>query len=74
MLDNGAIGGEEPLGVAWGLKSLHAPFPLTSGLMGILDTIIEIPMLAMFHAWENLALCSTIALELIGHDHGWDVH
>lgn len=34
--------------------------------MRVLRAIIEIPVLAMFHSWENLALGRSIALELVG--------
>ena len=74
MLGDGTISGEEPLSVARGLKSLHASFPLTRRLLRVLYTSIEIPMLARFHTREELALSGPIALELVGHDHTWDVH
>ena len=69
VLGDGTIGGEKPLGVAWGLEPLHAPLPLAGGLVRVLCAIIEIPMLAMFHPWENLALGGSVALEFIGDDH-----
>ena len=47
VLRDGTIGGEEPLGVARGLKPLHVLFPLTGGLMGVLGTVVQIPMLAI---------------------------
>ncbi len=42
VLGDGTIGGEETLSVARGLKPLHAPLALTSGLVRVLCTIIEI--------------------------------
>jgi hypothetical protein len=42
MVGDGAIGGEEPLGVPGRLKPLQAPFPLTGGLMRILGAVIEL--------------------------------
>ena len=42
VLRNRTIGGEETLSVARGLKPLHAPLALTSGLVRVLCTIIEI--------------------------------
>jgi hypothetical protein len=48
MLGDEVIGGEEPLGAARGLIALHAPLPLTGGLVRVLRTVVEIPMLAMF--------------------------
>jgi len=65
VLRDGTIGGEEPLGLAWGLKTLHAPLPLTGRLVRVLRAIIEIPMLAMFPPWEDLALGGSVAFQLI---------
>ena len=39
--------GQEPLGVPRGLEPLQAPLPLAGGLMGVLGTVVEIPMLPM---------------------------
>ena len=69
MLGDGPVGREEPLGVAWGFDPWHAPLPLPGGLVRILRSIIEIAMLAMFHAWEELALSGSVALQLVGDDH-----
>jgi len=69
MLRDRAISREEFLSVARGLEPLHAPLPLTSGLMGIFCAVIEIAMLAMFHTWEDLSLSSTIALQFVGDAH-----
>jgi len=69
VLCDGTIGREETLGLARGLKPLHAPLPLTGRLVRVLCTIIEIPVLAMFHPRENLSLCSCVALQLIGDEH-----
>jgi hypothetical protein len=48
MLRDGPIGREEALGVTQKLESLHTPLPLAGGLVGVLRTVIEIAMLAMF--------------------------
>ena len=46
MLGDGTIGCEETLGVTWGLKPLHVALPLAGGLVRVLRTIVEIPVLA----------------------------
>ena len=56
MLCDRPIGREEALCLTQRLKPLHAPLALTSGLVGVFRAIVEIPMLAMFHAGENLSL------------------
>ena len=68
VLGDGANGREKPLGVARGLKPVHAPLALTGGLVRVLRTIIEIPMLAMFHSWEQLSLSCSIPLQFVGDD------
>ena len=42
VLGDGTIGGEEPLGMSWGLEALHAPLPLACRLMRVLGAAIEI--------------------------------
>jgi hypothetical protein len=68
MLRDGTIGREEPLGVTRRLEPLHASLALTGRLGGVLRPIVQIAMLAMCHPWQELALSSTIALQLIGND------
>ena len=72
-MGDGPIGDEEPLRVSWRLESLHAPLPLTGGLVGILRTVVEVAALAMFDAGQEFPLRGTVALELIGHDDPRDV-
>ena len=59
--------------MARGFEPLHVSLALTSRLVRVLCTIIEIPVLAMFHSWQNLALGGSVALEFIGDDHPRDV-
>ena len=69
VLGDGTIRGKEPLGVARGLKPLHASLPLAGGLVRVLRAIIQIAMLPMFHTREELSLSGSIALQLVGDDH-----
>jgi hypothetical protein len=55
VLGETTIGCEEALGVSWGFEPLHAPLPLAGRLVGVLRTIIEIPVLMVFHPGEHLA-------------------
>src|SRR5262245_24966422 len=41
--------------------------------MRVLRAVVKIPMLAMFHAREDLALGRAVALELIRDEHPWPV-
>lgn len=65
VLGDGAIGGEETLGMAWRFKPLQVSLSLTCWLMRILRPVVEIPMLPMFYAWENFALSRSVAPQLI---------
>jgi hypothetical protein len=73
VLRNGTIGREEPLRLAWGFEPLYALLPLAGGLVGVLRPIIQIPVLAMFDSRKNLTLSGSIAFQLIGEEHSWDI-
>ena len=73
MLDDRTIGGEKPLRLARGFEPLHALLLLSGGLVRVLRPVIEIAVLTMFYAGENLALGGPIALEFVGDDHTGDV-
>ncbi len=49
-MHNGAVGGEEARGLAWGFEPLHAPFPLAGGLVRVFGAIVQIAVLPMLHA------------------------
>jgi hypothetical protein len=68
MLGNRPICREKSLGMPWGLEALHPSLPLARGLMGVLGTVIEVPMLAMLHSRQDVALGGPIAFELVGDD------
>ena len=73
VLHDGSIGGEEPLGLTRRLKPWHTPLALPSRLMGVFCPVIELAVLTMVHPGEDLALGSTIALQLVGDEHARDV-
>ena len=73
VLQDGTVGREEPLGMTWGLEPLHASLPLAGRLVGVLRTIIEIPVLAMFYSRQDLALGRSIAFEFIRDNYSWHV-
>src|SRR5688572_22996877 len=68
MLGDRTISGKESLGVCGGLEPVHVSLSLASRLMRILCAVVEIPMLAMFHAGKNLALGGCVALQFVGDD------
>src|SRR5262249_29174974 len=65
------IGGEKALRVPWGLESLHPSLALPCWLMGVLRAVVEIPMLTVLDSRQNLALCRSVALQLVGDAHPW---
>jgi hypothetical protein len=69
VLSNGTVGRQEALGVTRGFKALHAPLPLTRGLVRVLGAVVEVAVLPVFYARHNLLLRSTIALQFIGDKH-----
>ena len=73
MLGNGAIRGQESLGMTRRLKPLHAILTLTRGTMGILTPVVQITTLAMLHPRQDVALRRAITLELVREDHPWHV-
>jgi len=73
MLGNRSIRGEKPLGVPWRLEPLHAPLSLAGGLVGVLRAVIQIPMLPMFHAWQELPLGGSITVQLVRDDDPWSI-
>jgi hypothetical protein len=42
--------GEDPLGLPCRLAPLHPPRSLAGGLMRILGAVVQVPVLAVFHA------------------------
>lgn len=69
VLGDGTMRREKALGVSWGLEPLHAPFPLPGGLMGVFGPIVQIAVLAVFHARQYFPLGRTIAFELVRDEH-----
>jgi hypothetical protein len=73
VLGDRPIRGEKPLGMPWGFEPLHPPLPLAGGLVRVLGTVVEVPMLAVLHSRQDLPLCSPIALQFIRNDHPGDI-
>jgi hypothetical protein len=73
VLGDRTIGGKEPLRMTGRLKLLHAPLALACRLVRVFCTVIEIPMLPMFHTRKKLSLGGSVALEFIGDEHARDV-
>ena len=73
VLRDGTIGGEEALGLPWGLEPLHAPFTLARGLVGVFRPIGQVPVLPVLEPREPLPLRGPIAVQPIGDDDSRDV-
>jgi hypothetical protein len=61
MLPDGTICRDEPRGLSWRFESLHPPLPLASGWVRILRAVIQVPVLAVFHARQDLPLAELVA-------------
>jgi len=73
VLGNGAIRGQEALGMLCGLEPLHAILALSCGTMRILTAVVQITTLPVFHARQDLTLRRAVAFELIRADHPWHI-
>ena len=69
VLSDGTISGEEMLRVTRRFKPWYAPLPMAGRSVGVLRTIVEIPVLAMFHTGEQFALGGAVPLQPIRDDH-----
>ena len=67
-LRDGTRGDEEPLGVPGGLQPQHAALSPAGGLVRILGTVVQVPVLAVLHAREDPLLRGAIAFQLVGDD------
>jgi hypothetical protein len=61
VLRDGTIGRKKPLRLARAFEPLHALLSLAGRLVRVLGTIVEKPMLAMFHPGQDLALGGSLA-------------
>jgi hypothetical protein len=73
VFSDGAVRRTEPLGVPCRLKSLHPPFPLAGRLAGVSGTVIQIALLAVLHARQDLPLRRSIAFQRNHHDDTWRI-
>lgn len=65
MREDGPVRGEKSLCVAGGFEPAHCAFPLARGLMRVFGAIVQVPVLQMLHAKQDLALGGATALQLI---------
>ena len=66
VLGNEAIRRQKPLSMPRGFEPLHAILPMARRPVRVLTPVIEVAILAVFHAGQHLALGCTVALQLIG--------
>jgi hypothetical protein len=50
VLGDRPIRDEKPLGMPWGFEPLHPPLPLAGGVVRVLGTVVEVPMLAVLYS------------------------
>jgi hypothetical protein len=73
VLGDGTIRREEALGVTRGLEPLHALFALACRLVGVFGAIVQVAVLPVFYARQDLPLGRPIAFQPIGDDDPWNV-
>ena len=67
------MSGEEVLRLFGRFEPLHLPLSSSRRPMRILGPIVQISALSVFNAGKQLTPSDTIAPQLVGHDHPWDV-
>ena len=72
LLGDGTVSREKTLSVAGRFEPLPASLTRACRVVGVLGASIEIPMLAMCVAWEDLVLGGSVALACIGVEHARD--
>ena len=65
VLVNGAMGGQEPLGLPERLEPLHEPLALAGRLVRVLRPVVQVAALSVFDVRDDLALGGGVALQLI---------
>ncbi len=73
VLGNRTIGGKEALGMSGGLESLHPLLPLAGRWMGILGAVVQVAVLPMLDAGQDLPRGRPVTFQLIRNDHAGDV-
>jgi len=73
VLRDGTIRREKALGVTRGLEPPHVPFPLARRLVGVFRPIVQVAVLPVFDAREDLSLRRAVAFQPIGDDDPWHV-
>ncbi len=67
------MGGEETLGGPGGFEPPHVPFPLARRLVGVFRPIVQVAVLPVFDAREDLLLGRPVASQPIGDNDPWNV-
>jgi hypothetical protein len=60
--------------MSWGLESPQTLLTLAPRLLRVFGAIVQVPVLAVFHAGQRLLCRRAIAPQLVGHDHPWHIH
>ncbi len=66
VLGDESIGRQKALRVAGSFEPLHPALSLPSGLVRVLGAVVEVAMLPMFYAGENLAFSRSVTLQFVG--------
>jgi hypothetical protein len=67
MVSNRSKGGEKSLSLSWGFESSHSSFSRSSGLMGVLSSIVQSFMFSVLDIFEDLVFNSFVAFQFICH-------
>ncbi len=73
VLGDETVSGRKALGMSGRFALLHALFPLTDWLMRVFHAVVEIAMLTIFDARQDLSLRRAIAFAFVRANHPRDV-
>jgi hypothetical protein len=73
VLRDRTIRREEALGVPGGFEPPHVPFPLARRLVGVFRPMVQVAVLPVFDARQELLLGRPVAFQPIGDDDPWHV-
>jgi hypothetical protein len=59
--------------MSWGLESPQTLLTLAHRLVRVFGPIVQVPVLAVFHAGQRLLCRRAIAPQVVGHDHPWHI-
>ena len=68
MGSNNSVHLKESLGVLAGLEPAHPPLSFSCGLVRVLRSVVQVPVLSVSNTRHHHPFCRSVAAELVGND------